>query len=159
MAPIYATRADLDVYGSTISHIISSCYRHPNHSYFQYWASWTLISSSMDHSVVEDVWPHPHWLSWEPLIILIVEVNCGYSWIGHFDHYATSGSILLGNFMYVWNLSTWYFGELVHSQNSRGALNLNVAFVISSSATLIHTSAASHLVLSIPVGMGKYECF
>ena len=64
-----------------------------------------------------------------------------------------SGSGLLGQFMYVWNLYAWYIGELLNTQNSIRDFNLPVDFLIIYLATLMHTSVFSHLVFSDQVNM------
>ena len=57
---------DLNVEGYIISHISSAWYRYSNTSSFQYWVSWNLLYTKMDSTVVEDVWSHCRWISWEP---------------------------------------------------------------------------------------------
>ena len=46
-------------------------------------------------------------------------------------------------------------GGVGNPQHSTGALNLPVAFIIASSAILMHTASVSHLVLMAPVGAGN----
>ena len=104
----HASRTGLDVDGSIISHISSVWSRDPNPSSLQDWVIWTLLSANMECTAIEAVWPHFPWLSWSSLFPPIIEVRLAYSWIDWFSCSATSGSLLFGGFLYVWNLSAWY---------------------------------------------------
>ena len=147
-------RTDLDVYGSIISHISSAWSKYPNPSSFQDWVVWTLLSVNTKRTSIENVWPSYPGLSWSPLLPTIMEVHWAYSWTDCFVCSETSGSLWLGDFLSVRNLSACYLGGGVYPQHSTGALNLPVAFIVASSDILMNTAAVSHLVLSVPVRKG-----
>ena len=112
--PAHANLTYLYVYGSIISHIISAWSRDPNNPSFQDWVSWTLRSANIYCTAIEYVRPRCTWLSWSLLLPPIMEVRWEYSWIDWFACSETYGSLLLGQFLWVWNLFTWYLGGLVH---------------------------------------------
>ena len=64
--PAHATRTDLDVYVSIISHIVSVWYRDPNTSSIQEQVWWTLHSANIDLTVVGDIWPYCPSIFWAP---------------------------------------------------------------------------------------------
>ena len=72
----------------------------------------------MERSVAEAICPHCPWLSWGPLFPLNYDMCWAYSWIDWFSRSATSGLVLLVQFLYLWNLPAWYIGELVHPNHS-----------------------------------------
>ena len=158
-APVQDTWTYLDVYVSIISHISSAWSRSPNHYSFQDRVSLTLHSENIEYTGIEYLWPHWPCLSWAPLITPIMEVCWAYSWMEWFTHSETSGSILLGQFIKLWNLSAWYLEEWVHPHYSKGELTLPVALVLYSSATLMHTAAVFHLVFLVSVEEGNGELF
>ena len=157
MDPAHATRTDLDVDGSIISHLTSAWSRDTNTFSSQYCVRWNIRSSKMDNTAAKDVWPILYWLTWKPLLPLIDKLHQTYYWIDHFARYETSGSILAGQFLYVWNLVAWYMGRLVHYRHYRRVLNLPVALFMAYLATLIHVVAVYHLVFSVPVRVDNYE--
>ena len=85
--------------GSTISHIKHSWYKYLHPFLFHYWDRLSLRSENMEVVFVEDVWPFPYWITWEPLLSLIANLHWVYSWIDRFARYTISGSILLGNLL------------------------------------------------------------
>ena len=159
IAPTHATHVELELDGSTISHISNALSKYPNNSSFHNWDSWTLWSTNMECVVVEYVWPLTNWIPWELMFPPIAELQLLYSWIDHFVLSAMSRSILLGQLLYVWNLSTGCMWELVHLQHSSGVLTILVAFLMAYLSTLIHTSAVSQLIFSEKVGLWNEGCF
>ena len=77
IAAAHATRAGLDVDGSTISHMRNYWYKYLNSSSLQNWSRWALRSENMDLIVVEYVWTLPYWIPWEPLFHPIAELCWG----------------------------------------------------------------------------------
>ena len=66
---------------------------------------------------------------------------------------------MLGQLLHVWNLYVQYLVGLVQPWQLIGVLTLTVNFLVDSSATIIHTDAASHLELSSLVDMNIDACF
>ena len=87
----------------------------------------------------------------------VIMLDVLFNWL--VSRLATSGYLLLGEFIQVWNLYAWYTGEWVHPQNPGVALTLHVAFLMDYSATLVHTSTVAHMEFLVIFVKGNYECF
>ena len=158
MALAHSTLLALDVDGLTILHMINPWSRKLTSYSLQDWVRCTLCSVNVERPVADGVCPNCTWLPWGPLLPPIYELHWLYSWIDRFVRSAMSRYNLLGNFLYTWKMYSWYLGELVHPQNSNGELNIPVAFLMESPATLKCMSAVSQLIFSEQFGMG-YEWY
>ena len=159
IAAAHTTHVELEVEKSVILQMRNAWYKDLITSSFYDWYRWALLDANAEHVVVEIVWPLPYWIPWISLLPPISGLRWAYSWIDHFARYAKSGSVLLGNFLHLWNLSAWYLVELVHPQHSRGKFILPIAFPMAYSSTLMCTVAVSQLVFYEQLWLGNENYF